>query len=251
MYTKAVAASSWGDVWAAGNWGIDDPAVDHWDGTKWSRVAGPVVPNGELFDSTAVDGTLWTVGYASDGHGANLTYVARVCPVAVGDGGFFPHSSRFPFGTRAFWTVGPQSSQQHSITDASGMGLFDSGLLLAGAAFDFVFIAGGTYPVVDSGSSQTSSVEVSITSAPKVGNVSTTFHVVYAIYGAQPGYTYDVQIKRPGAPDFVDWKLNQVPDEADFVPDAGTGTYSFRSRLRSTGNGAASDWSPATSVTVT
>src|SRR5262249_14667292 len=158
------------------------------------RVAGPVVPSGELFDNASVDGTVWTVGYASDGHGANLTYVARVCPISVADGGFFPAGVQFPFWTRSFWSISATSSQDHSITDGSGMGLFDSGLRSPGASFDFPFDVAGTYAIADSGSSNTSSVSVPIAISPKQGGLTTTFHVLWATYYAQPGFIYDVQI---------------------------------------------------------
>jgi hypothetical protein len=250
VYPAAVAGLSGGSVWSVGNWGINNPAVDHWDGSEWSRVAGPVVPFGELYDTVAVAGDVWTVGYASDGNGGNLTYVSRVCPVSVADGGFSPNRANASIGSRVFWSVGPGSSQQHSITDGSGMGLFDSGLLPAGASFDFVLVSGGTYTVVDQGSASTSTVAISVTRSPQYGGVSTTFHVQYASVSAQPGFAYDVQIKRPGQADFVDWKVGQIVDEADFLPDAGQGVYSFRSRLRSTGNGTFSGWSPPVSITV-
>ena len=248
IYPAGVAGSTWGDVWSVGNWGVTYSAADHWNGTDWSRATTySVVPTGGLEDVAAVGRAVWIVGWSSE-LGVTMTYVARVCPVSVSDGGFTPVSTRLQLGERAFWTVNPKSVQQHSIADGSGMGLFDSGLLPAGASFDFVFDVAGTYPVVDSG--HTSSIAIGLGATPRHGSMSTTFHITWADYYAQPGFLYDAQILRPGAPDFVDWKVDQVVDEVDFTPDAGPGTYQFRARLRDVDSGAASGWSPPASIVV-
>ena len=248
IYPAGVGGSTWGDIWSVGNWGVDYSASDHWNGTNWSRATTfSVVPTGGLLDVAAVKRAVWIVGWAA-GHGQTWTYIARVCPISVTDSGFGPPSEQLRLGERAFWTVGPNSAQAHSISDGSGMGLFDSGVVPAGASFDFVFDAAGTYPVIDGGHS--SSLAVGLTVSPKQGGLTTTFHVLWADYYAQPGFRYDVQIRRPGAPGFVDWKVGQVPDEADFTPDGGTGTYQFRARLRNVDIGGASGWSPPASIVV-
>ena len=53
---------------AAGQGNInDEPLLEHWNGTKWSIVAGPSLPAGATGDLTAIGGTgpgdLWAVGF--------------------------------------------------------------------------------------------------------------------------------------------------------------------------------------------
>jgi hypothetical protein len=67
---------------------------------------------------------------------------------------------------------------------------------------------------------------------------------------APAGFLYDVQIKRPGATAFVDWMPSQTSTGATFTPDAGTGTYQFKARLRKLSNGKASKYSPSASISV-
>jgi ELWxxDGT repeat protein len=50
---------------------------------------------------------------------------------------------------------------------------------------------------------------------------------------------------------YLDWRTNQTAIQSTFVPDAGTGKYSFRARYRIVSSGAASRYSPAASIMVT
>jgi hypothetical protein len=74
LYGSAVASSS--DIWAVGSWadfGPGDgfaPLIEHWDGTAWSVVPSPVLPQpvkdhgAQLFGVTAVSANdVWAVGY--------------------------------------------------------------------------------------------------------------------------------------------------------------------------------------------
>ncbi|HLW18245.1 MAG TPA: hypothetical protein VKV69_12900 [Actinomycetota bacterium] len=64
---------------------------------------------------------------------------------------------------------------------------------------------------------------------PTSGSASTRFHLTWAnVTDAPPGYVWDVQVRRPGSATFVDWKRSLKEFGADFVPDAGSGVYSFR-----------------------
>jgi len=53
-----------------------------------------------------------------------------------------------------------------------------------------------------------------------------------------------------GSPGFVAWRTGETLPSATFVPDAGTGSYSFRGTLRRTATGKAAGWSPAAILTV-
>jgi Bacitracin resistance protein BacA len=77
----------------------------------------------------------------------------------------------------------------------------------------------------------------------------TTFTVTWAA-SVPVGYDFDVQIKRPGSNKFVDWKPDTVAKSGTFVPDAGAGTYQFRSRIEKGATGPASGYSAAVKITV-
>jgi hypothetical protein len=58
-----------------------------------------------------------------------------------------------------------------------------------------------------------------------------------------------VYVKRPGSSNVVLWLLGQTGTSAQFVPDAGPGTYSFTIRLRNLAD-VAEPFSPAVSISV-
>ena len=63
--------------------------------------------------------------------------------VTVGPGGqsvFDPASATVRMGGTVTWTWG---SSNHSISDSSGLGLWDSGVLGAGSTFSFTFVGAG------------------------------------------------------------------------------------------------------------
>ena len=80
--TAVVSAS---DIWAVGSWddfGAGDgpaPLIEHWDGSAWSIVPSPVLPQpaanqgAQLYGVTAVSATdAWAVGYIGTGTHHNL-----------------------------------------------------------------------------------------------------------------------------------------------------------------------------------
>jgi len=98
--------------------------------------------------------------------------------------------------------------------------------------------------------STTDHVKVPVTAAPASGGVSTSFTVTWAAGPPPSGFVDDVQIERPGSGTWVTWQAGVTAPSATFTPDAGTGTYEFRARLRNAGNGFASGYSDATTITV-
>lgn len=67
--------------------------------------------------------------------------------------------------------------------------------------------------------------------------------VSWASKAAPDAFVYDVQIKRPGADSFVDWR-NGVTDASVTFRPGRRGTYKFRARLVRVSNERTSDWSP-------
>lgn len=154
-------------------------------------------------------------------------------------------------GSTVAWTIPATDSNSHSVTDASGMGLFDSGLRAPGSSYTYTFDGAGTYVVMDDATSFTASVSVPDQAEPPSGMIGTTFTITWAAAAPLQGYAFDVQIRRPGTQGYADWRTDQLAASAPFVADAGPGTYSFRARLENLSNGKSAKYSPAATITVT
>jgi len=162
-------------------------------------------------------------------------------------------------GSTVHWTNN-ETATSHTVTSdgfdvccPNGPALFKSGTLAPGATFDFLFVAGGGYAYHCSiHTFMKGTVKVRIRAFPTTGSVNTTFTITWLRGGPMPtGYNEDVQIKRPGAPSFVDWKLDQTGASATFVPDAGTGIYQFQARIQQgTSSTLLSTYSPIAKITV-
>ena len=133
----------------------------------------------------------------------------------------------------------------HSATDATGLGLFDSGPVSPVAYSRTQLIAAGTYAYVDSASAMTGTVEVPL----QLSSVGPNIQVSWASLNAPAGYVYDVQVLEPGPGPFVDWEVGTTQRQRNYNP-AVAGEYRFRSRLRNTANGSTSGWSPEGAITV-
>jgi TolB protein len=170
--------------------------------------------------------------------------------VSVADFSYSPKTTTIAQGQAVKWVFkGPST---HSATDRSGMGLFDSGARAPGSTYSMTFIAAGTYPYrcTVQPAMVLGSIGVPVLVSPTSGSKSTVFTVTWSSAPAPAGDVFDVQIKRPGASSFVTWKTGQAAQSGSFKPDAGSGTYSFRSRLRNAATGKGSQYSPPQSVTV-
>jgi plastocyanin len=175
--------------------------------------------------------------------------VRREATITAADFSFDPAVVTVTPGGAPEWSViGPGN---HTSTDNSGMGLWDSGPMAPGSIFDFQLAGAGTYsykctlyPVM------TGTIMVLPTALPTNGNRNTKFTIAYASEESMPGYVYDVQILRPGARDWVNWWYGQVEASLVFTADSGVGTYAFRARLTNSVTGFSSGYSGAVSIIV-
>jgi cupredoxin-like protein len=184
---------------------------------------------------------------------ADLPAVAAQQPTAsvdVLDSGFSPQTTTVAQNGVTTFTVDSADTGSHSITDGSGMGLFDSGQVAPGGSYNLTLTAAGTYPVVDTTTGNTATVAVPVQVYPDHGSLTTPINVQWSAADPPPGYVFDVQVSRPGQP-FAPWKTGVTSHASTFVPDAGSGQYKFQARLRNTANGQASGWSPWLSTTIT
>jgi plastocyanin len=237
------------DVWAVGSFsggGKNLPLVEHWDGTGWTIIDAAPSHTGFGHDVAVAGGRVWLVG---DNGTQGRSVIEELCPAQILDSGFSPKAESVALGRTATWSIPGSDATSHSVTDGTGLGLFDSGLRAPGGSFAYTFANAGNYSIVDAGSSNRETVKVAPTASPKSGSPSTIFTVTWATAPLPSGRVADVQLKRPNGV-FVDWLTDQTAPSATFTPDSGTGTYSFRARLRDTNTGARTAWSPGALIRV-
>jgi plastocyanin len=167
--------------------------------------------------------------------------------VTVQDFSFTPMTAKGGQGKQILWSFkGPSN---HTATDKSGMGLFNSGVHEAGSSYSFLFIGAGRYAYHCSiHPSMTGTVSVPI-KVPASGHVGTPFLVTWSSVRAPAGFVFDVQVKKPGALRYVAFKKGVVARRAYFTPGK-KGTYRFRARIRRPAIPAASGYSASRAVSV-
>jgi hypothetical protein len=211
------------------------------DTGSWSRTNLGV--GSHVFEVVGVDGA----GGVTTGVARWAWTIVPGSPIDVKDFAYSP-KLRYPGqGTAVLFRFkGPSS---HSVTDTSGMALFDTGPLPAGTADTVSVIGAGTYPFACTvHPSMSGQLKVNPLVSPSSGSVTTAFTVQWADGSPPDGFVFDVQIKRPGST----WKglVNDTTAESiAFTPDKGTGTYSFRARTQLAG-AASTQWSPAKAISV-
>ena len=168
--------------------------------------------------------------------------------VTAADFSFTPSTVSVSQGSGVIWNnAGPSN---HQPQDTTGMTLFDSGPLAPGASYTFIFISAGNYAYQCAiHPNMTGTVKVPATASPPTGTITTTFTITWAADNAPTDYTFDVQIKRPGQV-WRNWLMGQNVGSGTFVPDVGTGTYSFRARYHQTALSKASAYSDPVSIVV-
>lgn len=179
---------------------------------------------------------------------ATEALAATIKTVTIKDDKFTPNTLAVAQGDTVRFTWA--ESETHSVTDASGMALYDSGFKGSGT-YDRTYTAAGSYPYrCRLHFSMSGTVNVAMKAAPATGTAATQFTIRWSTVAAPAGYVHDVKIKRPGTTAFVDWKPGITAPSASFKADAGAGTYQFQARLRQTASGKATAFSPARSIVV-
>jgi hypothetical protein len=254
---NAVSGPAPDDLWAVGNqvvpYGHLTVVVEHWDGRSWLQVPSPFVYPSVDWVANAItalgDDRVWAAPetYVSPGN-YYIPSLAALCLIRVTDGGSVPRSTIIGIPTPEVWMVDPHSQGAHSVTDGSGMALFDSGLLQPGESYSYTFQMAGTFPIVDSATGLQSSVVVRLY-APLYGRIGYSIPVVWAF--EPPGdLVFDAQY-RLGHNPWKTWRQYRGTKEVQgaFDPDY-PGLYCFRARSRR-GDQGSSGWSPQRCVTVT
>jgi hypothetical protein len=157
-------------------------------------------------------------------------------------------------GSRVSWQFDGPSD--HSVTDTSGMKLFDSGQHAPGTSYSFIPPGSGNYPYADGqDATSTGSIRVPVAVAPETGTVSTRYRVTWATNPPSGAHAFQVQVRIPGAKTFTDWVAASTDDFAVFDASSplwsGRGQYAFRVRYVQTTTGAASGYSGVGVIDVT
>jgi uncharacterized repeat protein (TIGR01451 family) len=170
--------------------------------------------------------------------------------VSVSDTGLTPSFHNLPLGNTMQWDCyGPSA---HEITDAHGLGLFDTGLMTPISYERFTFALSGEFRTQDLPEfpANAGKLVVPVQVSPPSGALDTSYTVTWALSAPPAGLVEDVQIKRPGGV-WMRWHSDQATMLEDaFVPDAGSGIYAFRSRLRNVDTDAHSRFGPPVAIDV-
>lgn len=141
----------------------------------------------------------------------------------------------------------------HKVRDASGMGLFGSGLKNPGGKYQFQFFSAGKYDYYCDDTSHPAmagTISVPLIVAPSEGPLGTVFEITWSATTAFTGYVFDIQVKNPGSATWTKWLTRQTARQAPFTPTE-VGLYRFRARMRKPSVSAATKWSIAKKITVT
>jgi hypothetical protein len=236
---RSLAVVSAGDIWSTG---------PHFTGGNWHTVTNQV--NGsraDRYDGVTVGSPTeaWRVGFRL---GSGI--IEHACSIDVSDLGSSPTDVSGGLGATAAWHFDATNTTRHSVTDASGLGLFDSGLRPADGSFAWTLSWAGSFATIDSATGNLATIRAPILAQPRFGDTSTTFSIIWGAVAPPTGDVLEVQIKRPGSADFVDWQSGSATS-ADFVPDVGVGDYFFRARISNADATLASDWSRIVAIHVT
>lgn len=184
-----------------------------------------------------------------------MTGAASAAPgrtVAVTNAGYQPASVSVKYGTRITWSF---RQGTHSVTDATRLGLFNSGSKSQGTTYAYTFINSGTFPYRSTvGSAIRGTVVVPMTVSPATGSRTTYFAVRWGSTYTPSGFSEQVQLKTPGSAAWTSFVYGTPVDDATMRPaDWGnrTGVYQFRAKLYKGSNPAVSSgWSPIARITV-
>lgn len=180
-------------------------------------------------------------------------------------------------GDYVHWTWSPSASG-HSVTETSGVGLFDSSPTPTAFGWNWVtgfgheFWASGTFPyrckddyhTIYLAAPMTGKIRVPVRLSDSSGRTGKPINVQFgtadltpspsgapATSGAaalSPGgvWTYEVQVRKPDG-SWKDWVVGGTAPTKDYTPKV-EGRHGFRARLRRVGAGA-SGWSPVATFT--
>ena len=166
--------------------------------------------------------------------------------VNVVDNDYQPRTVRVKPGDTVRWTF--TTPTEHTVTDATGLEGWSSGLMNEGEEFSRFFRASGKFTYrCDVHENMVGTVAVLMKARP---NNNGTFLITWASDSPDSGTHFDVLIQRPSDEGFRPWQTDVIKKSVTFTPP-GPGTYLFKARVQSNSNPlAASGFSPVKRVVV-
>jgi streptogramin lyase len=200
---------------------------------------------------TGGDGNVWFSENAADKIGRLNAVSGHSSYVIVEDGRFSPKTQGVPVSsgsthksTTVRWLF--QGGKSHSVTDSSGMGLFDSTVSGPGTSFTHLFTTAGRfdYNSTAAGDTQTGVITVTPSAVKNGSNIDVTVATAFPA-----GVSVNIQVKVPGggsfapAPGGTNFSAGNV---FTYTPSNGAGAYRFQ--VQTAANGHTSGFSPTVSV---
>lgn len=169
-------------------------------------------------------------------------------------------SSYLPATIKTSIKYGPQgvvwdfnNATPRSATDATGLGLFASGVRSTASVmktYFFGFFASGSYAYHSSNlATMRGTVLVPIVRSATGGTTATTFRLRWA-RGSHASFRYDIEVLGPAAAHWKWWHYGEKVNTGTFTSSR-TGTWSFRARLRRVSTAKVSGFSPVATIKVT
>jgi hypothetical protein len=207
--------------------------------TTWTPIAAGTVTSLVTANSDT------TIAPAMDQLPVTVTAQAGVVYAPVTDTSITPSSIKPALGGTVQWNfLGPGT---HSVRDASGLGLFDTGPITPVDYRTTTFTASGILTVSDPSTGHTATVAVPI-SSPSTGTVGTPIQVMWASAPLPAGLVEDVQVLRPGTSTWVSLMSGTTAQSTQFTATS-AGKYQFRARLRNPVGGASTKYCSPQGVT--
>jgi hypothetical protein len=203
----------------------------------------PLAPGAMVSTVTANSDT--TISPGTDTVSVSVTPQTGTVYATISDAGFAPGTVTPPLGGTVQWNF--TGAGTHSVHDATGLGLFDTGAVAPVDYRTTPLTAAGTYTVADGSSPATGAVAVPLT-APASSSLGSPIPLTWAM-SIPAGLVEDVQVLRPGLTAWATLTTTTAASGA-FTPDAGAGSYKFRARLRNPATRASSKYSSARTVKV-
>ena len=195
--------------------------------------------------------------------GAALSYATMLEAAPAGAGGladfyllvidfaFSPNPANLAQGQAV--EIGFQGDVLHTVSDTSGIGLFDVEAATTHAAGQIPPLPGaGSYPFEceHHPTMMKGKFKVPVVVSPSSGALGATFTVRWAVSAPAAGLVFDVQRKAPGSTTWTDWRIGTTALSRPVTPRK-RGTWSYRARVRKSANGAKTGWSRPAAVSVT